>query len=87
MVKGVVETPPQSSCIFFLFKDFYHVCKGFIKTKHPRNITTKRTNIRIIKYRRRRRRHSGQNTINKAIEENILNLNESLVKVKGAYRV
>lgn len=51
------------------------------------DITTKRTNTRIIKYRGWRRRHSGQNTINKAIEENILNLNESLVKVKGAYRV
>ena len=49
--------------------------------------TNKETNTRIIKYRGRRKRHSGQKILNKAIEENILNLNERLVKVKGAYRV
>ena len=48
------------------------------------DITTKRTNTRIIKYRGRRKRHSGQKILNKAIEENILNLNERLVKVKGS---
>ena len=54
--------------------------------------------IKTIKYIRRRKRNSGQkqktqktkqrkNILNKNTEENVLNLNKRLIKVKGASRV